>query len=132
MPAVEAQGLIWQRRMGWVMATFVLGAGMALVNNRRNELAASVQQAAAAPLDALPVAQGKTAAVTLASVTAAGPTPMTTVAANDDRFAADNTMLKAVDGELTTAVESPAVLGLEAASEDDHSENTEAQTALRD
>jgi hypothetical protein len=134
MPAVEAQGLVWQRRMRWVMASFVLGAGIVLVNYRHNEMTASVQEAqAAAPQDAVPVAPVKMASAAptlLAATTAVAQTA--SVAADNDRFAADNTMLKAVAVELNASVDSPAVLGLEAASVDDQSDDAAAQTSLRD
>jgi hypothetical protein len=133
MPAVEAQGQVWQRRMGWVMASFVLVAGIVLVNNRHNEMTASVQEAqASAPQDAVPVAPVKMASAAPARLATTAVAQTAPVAADNDRFAADNTMLKAVDVELNASVDSPALLGLEAASVDDQSDHAAAQTSLRD
>jgi anti-sigma factor RsiW len=124
LPIVAADGLVWQRRMGWATTAFALALGISLLSNGHK---AGTETASLQPEQAMdaPIASA------VSSRVATAPHVVEAVQNRSaDRYAGDNRMLQAIDTELDASVESPATLGLEPASERSSSESS--QTSLED
>jgi hypothetical protein len=124
LPVAPREGLLWQRRMGWVTAAFAMALGISVIGNGHR---AGMETASVEPeqtMDAPSVAPAQIAVAPRAVVVeAVESTPA-------DRYSGDNRMLQAIDTELDAAVETPATLGLETAA--DQSSNEGSQTSLED
>jgi hypothetical protein len=115
LPRVAPQGLVWELRMGWAMASCALVLGFAVTGGGRSLRSASVSSTQA----------------TESSSTSAVAAPVVVAAkyeATPERVSADNRMLKAIDTELDAAVETPAALGLESSG----NQQSSSQPSLED
>jgi hypothetical protein len=124
LPVAPRDGLLWQRRMGWVTAAFAMALGISVIGNgngRRTETASVEPEQT---IEALSAAPAQIAAAPRAVAVEA------TQTASADRYSGDNRMLQAIDTELDASVETPATLGLEPAA--DQTSNEGSQTSLED
>lgn len=118
LPALPAPELVWQRRMGWAAASFVLVLGMVIGGAGRSLLTS-------APAPAATEAAPAPAAVASTALPASAPP-----AAPEARVSEDNRMLNSIDRDLDAAVDTPATLGLEPVS--DLQESRTTPTAVED
>jgi hypothetical protein len=124
LPVGPTDGLLWQRRMGWVTAAFAVALGLSLVGGGHR---AAVETASVEPDQTLEATSAAPAQV------AAAPRVVAVEAVQDtsaDRYSGDNRMLQAIDTELDASVETPATLGLQSGA--DQSSNESSQTSLED
>jgi hypothetical protein len=122
MPSAPVQELVWQRRTGWAMASFVLVVGFAAGGAGRALFTMSTQTAdasATTPDSASP----RVAAPAVVAVEAG-------YDVSPQRVSEDNRMLKAIDQQLDATADTPAALGLEPVSE--QTGKQQAQPALED
>ena len=132
LPVAAGDGLVWQRRMGWVTAAFAVALGVSVIghgngNGIGNGRGTGMETASVEPDQAFVVPSAGSAQI------AATPRVVAVEAvqsSSQDQYSGDNRMLQAIDTELGAAVESPATLGLEPAN--DQSNNEGSQTSLED
>ena len=109
MVATPAQGLGWQRRMGWAMATFGLAVGIVMTGSG-DRFAALTRPGQTQQVESVSSAPTQMAVVVEPVV---GPGNV----AQEDPYSADNHVLTAIDSAVTPPAESAAALGLETVSD---------------
>jgi anti-sigma factor RsiW len=133
LPVPLKEGLLWQRRMGWVTAAFAMALGLSIIGNGSgNRHSGGVETASVEPDQT-----GETPSVIRPQMAEAPRAVMVEAvqveavqSASPDRYSGDNRMLHAIDTELDAAVETPATLGLEPAAEPSGSQVN--QTSMED